>query len=105
MPLLDYVKYYSIAVLKIDYLEYSLYDWWNIYVIRQYDKFQKEKTDWERARMIAFYAVAPHSKKIKKATDLFKFSWEGKNLKGSNADKWTKEELEKIKKEGHPIFK
>lgn len=38
----------------------------------------KQRDDWERARMIAFYAAAPHTKKIKKPTDIVKFDWEKK---------------------------
>ncbi len=35
---------------------------------------------WERARMIAFFAVTPHTKKgkIKSPSDLIKFPWENK---------------------------
>ena len=47
--------------------------------------------------MIAFYAVAPHTKKIKKPKDVVKFHWEKK-------DGITREENEEMIREGtHPL--
>jgi hypothetical protein len=34
------------------------------------------RQDWERARFIAFNAVSPHVKGIRRATDLITFDWE-----------------------------
>lgn len=57
----------------------------------------RQRGDWERARMVAFYAVAPHTKKIKKATDVMRFHWEKK-------DGVTREENEAMIKAGtHPL--
>lgn len=35
-----------------------------------------ERSAWMRARMVAYYAVAPHSKGIKSQYDVVKFDWE-----------------------------
>lgn len=37
----------------------------------------KERGEWERARMVAYFASMPHKKKIKPA-DLMSFDWDGK---------------------------
>ena len=41
------------------------------------------RTTWEAARFVAFYAVAPHTKKdaFNKVTDLCEFPWEGDGSK------------------------
>jgi hypothetical protein len=54
-------------------------------------KYEAEKQEWERARLICFYSVVASigTKKIKKVTDLFTFSWEKKKVKNIP----TKEEL------------
>jgi hypothetical protein len=36
---------------------------------------------WEIGRMISFYAVAPHSKKIKSVTDIIKLPSDSKKVK------------------------
>lgn len=65
-----------------------------------------QRSYWERARMIAFYASAPHVKTIKKPTDIIVFGWEKSNLKGSSSNKWTKEEINEMIKNGtHPLIK
>ena len=40
------------------------------------------KTDWERARLIAFYAVSPYAKRgsLHSVQDLFRFDWEKEDL-------------------------
>ena len=73
--------------------------YWNMESIRQ-------RAYWERARLIALYAAAPHTKKKLKATDIVTFDWEkDTGLKGTKSNKWTKAEIEELKKQGHPIFK
>jgi hypothetical protein len=37
---------------------------------------------WERTRLIAAFGVMPHSKKIRRATDLWKFEWEAGEVAG-----------------------
>jgi hypothetical protein len=46
---------------------------------------------WERARLMAFSAVVPHSKKIRKAEDYIRFPWE-MEAEAAEVPKLTKEE-------------
>jgi hypothetical protein len=39
-------------------------------------EIQRQRVSWEQSRMIAFYSIAPHSKSIRKPTDLFTFDWD-----------------------------
>ena len=94
MPPRDFLKGYSLSVLNIDLYELSLWDWWVCYTIYWYNEQLKQRGDWERARLVAFYAAAPHSKKIKKYSDVVKFDWE--KAKKSNM---TKEEFYKLKEQ------
>lgn len=61
----------------------------------------KYRDRWERARMIAYSAVAPHSKKIRQATDLVRFPWEEKKLKGERKKEKVESEVPKMTKEEH----
>ncbi len=65
-------------MLNIDPYAYSLWDWWVCYAIYWRNEQIKQQGDWERARMVAFYSAAPHTKKIKKPTDIVEFDWEKK---------------------------
>lgn len=93
MPPSDFVKGQSLVVLRIDFEELSLYDWWICYNTYWYNENLKQRGDWERARLIAFFAAAPHTKSIKKQTDIVKFDWEKKQV-----HRMTKEEFYKNKK-------
>ena len=56
--------------------------------------------------MVSFFSVVAHTKKIKKQTDIITFGWENNTgAKGTKNNKWTKAEIEKIKADGHPLFK
>ena len=59
---------------------------------------RREQGAWERARYIAFYAVAPHAKKgsFRKLTDLTKFPWEERTVYQSEQ---AREQAEKLLKE------
>lgn len=66
----------------------------------------KEREEWQRARMVAYWAAAAHQKKGFKHTDIIQFGWEQKTAeKGTSSNKWTKEEILKLKSEGHPFFR
>lgn len=84
---------------------YSMTDLLEAYVSHRAIHALEDRDAWERARMIALYAAAPHTKKKLKATDIVTFNWEKSDTKGTKGNKWTKEEIERFKKEGHPIFK
>ena len=85
--------------------DYDLSDIWHSYLGYWRNQRIKERSDWERARWIAFYTVAPHSKKITKVKDIIEFDWEiDKSIKGTKANPWTKEELDKLR-ETHPFYK
>ena len=85
--------------------EYSLSDIWSAYIGYWRNENLKERGEWERTRWLAFYTVAPHSKKIRKVKDLVTFDWEiDKSLKGTRANPWTRSELEELRKT-HPFYK
>ena len=86
--------------------DYSMVDLLEAFVSHSAIHALEDRDAWERARMIALYAAAPHTKKKLKATDIVTFSWEkDTGLKGTKSNKWTKAEIEELKKQGHPIFK
>lgn len=51
--------------------------------------FETEKSNWERARWLAMYSVAPHTSKNLKVEDLAVFPWEN----GAKTPKTSKEEM------------
>ena len=63
-------------------------------VLKQYAEQEesRQRNAWEQARMIAFSAVAPHSKRIRRPTDLLKFDWDGKPIRKEEDEKMTLEE-------------
>lgn len=55
--------------------------------------------------MIAYCAAAPHSKKIKKPNDIISFDWDKSGKKGTKSNKWTKQEIQEMIKNGtHPLM-
>lgn len=44
-------------------------------------EIERQKVQWEQTRLMCFYSVAPHSKNIKKPTDLFSFEWEKEQVR------------------------
>ena len=52
-------------------------------------KSERFRDEWERSRFLAFYTLAPHSRKGLKPKDLIEFEWEKKEKH---------EELKRIKK-------
>ena len=67
-------------------------------VLKQYTEQEeaRQRSGWEQARMIAFSAVAPHSKRIRRPTDLLKFEWDGKPLRKEEEERMTLEERRKL---------
>lgn len=75
----------------------SVDDFWNL----EFDEFhaistafnrsknERFRDEWERSRFLAFYTLAPHSRKGLKPKDLIEFEWEKKEKH---------KELERIKK-------
>ena len=79
---------------------WSFADIVNAYVSRENHKYDDNKTRWEQARFIAYFAAIGNLKKGTKMKDLITFEWEKVNKKV-----WSKKEIEELKKQGHPIFK
>ena len=67
-------------------------------VLAQYARLREEQmhTGWEQARMIAFSAVAPHSKRVRRPTDLLKFEWDGKPIRKEEDERMTLDERRKL---------
>ena len=65
----------------------------------------RQRSGWEQARMIAFSAVAPHSKRIRRPTDLLKFEWDGKPIRKEEDEKMTLEERRKLMDELSEMWK
>lgn len=67
-------------------------------VLKQYTEQEeaRQRSGWEQARMIAFSAVAPHSKRIRRPTDLLKFEWDGKPLRKEEEERMTLEERRRL---------
>lgn len=76
-------------------------------VLKQYTEQEeaRQRSGWEQARMIAFSAVAPHSKRIRRPTDLLKFEWDGKLLRKEEDEKMTLEERRKLMDELSEMWK
>jgi hypothetical protein len=85
--------------------EWEFKDVWFAYVGRQNEWYEKEKPRWEQARFVAYYSGLGNFKKGTKMNSLVTFEWEKQksNIKGTHGNKWTKEEIEKLK--DHPIFR
>lgn len=62
-------------------------------IFNQIDKIRQEK--WEQIRQLAYYSVLPHTKKIKKPSDLFRLPWDSKPKKAEVIKKLSSDELEK----------
>ena len=67
-------------------------------VLKQYTEQEeaRQRSGWEQARMIAFSAVAPHSKRIRRPTDLLKFEWDGKPIRKEEDERMTLDERRKL---------
>ena len=76
-------------------------------VLKQYTEQEeaRQRSGWEQARMIAFSAVAPHSKRIRRPPDLLKFEWDGKPLRKEEDEKMTLEERRKLMDELSEMWK
>lgn len=76
-------------------------------VLKQYTEQEeaRQRNGWEQARMIAFSAVAPHSKRIRRPTDLLKFEWDGKPIRKEEDEKMTLEERRKLMDELSEMWK
>lgn len=76
-------------------------------VLKQYTEQEeaRQRNGWEQARMIAFSAVAPHSKRIRRPTDLLKFEWDGKPLRKEEEERMTLEERRKLMDELSEMWK
>lgn len=71
---------------------------------------QRSREKWEMARLVAYFASAPHVKEIRKITDVVRFEWDGdasgrsgsksldmeglKNLLAEDRRKWDEEMAE-----------
>lgn len=98
------LRFLSATPITIE--DYSMRDILEGYIAHSVVHSIEDRDAWERARMISLFTSAPHSKKKLTAKDIVVFSWEQKGgQKGTPSNKWTKEEIEKLKKEGHPIFR
>lgn len=67
-------------------------------VLAQYARLREEqhRADWERARMIAFAAVAPHTSRLRGPEDLVRFPWEEETEERPKAPKMTIEERRRL---------
>lgn len=65
----------------------------------------KERVTWETARMVSFYSGFGSVQGLKSYKDVQVFSWDDKGDKGSKNNPWTKEDHDKMRKEGHSFFK
>lgn len=69
----------------------------------------KERTTWETARTIAFHAGFGKIKGLNSELDIQIFPWEKdkveKGDKGTTSNPWTKEDHDRMRREGHPFFK
>ena len=76
-------------------------------VLKQYTEQEeaRQRSGWEQARMIAFSAVAPHSKRIRRPTDLLKFDWDGKPIRKEEEERMTLEERRKLMDELSEMWK
>ena len=66
-----------------------------------------DRVAWETARFVSFVTLkGAGNKKIKTPTDLMKFDWENDTAKkGTKGNKWTKEEIQELKKKRPDWFK
>ena len=67
-------------------------------VLAQYARLREEqhRADWERARMIAFAAVAPHTSRLRGPEDLVRFPWEEETEERPKAPRMTIEERRRL---------
>ena len=67
-------------------------------VLAQYARLREEqhRADWERARMIAFAAVAPHTSRLRGPEDLMRFPWEEAATDRPKAPRMTIEERRRL---------
>jgi hypothetical protein len=47
----------------------------------------RDRDEWEKIRQVCFYAVLPHTDKVKSPDDLFRFPWEKEKKKPAPASK------------------
>lgn len=73
--------------------EYTISDIEAAYIGHIQSTRYAEQAAWERARLIAYYGLQPHTKKLTNPQSLLKFDWEKKNqtnlkvLKAMDGDK------------------
>lgn len=74
---------------------------WDAYVGKISFNKLMNRDNLEMMRLNAYYTILPHTKKgrLTKPSQIMPFAWDTKDEK-----KWTKADIEKLKKEGHPIF-
>ena len=66
----------------------------------------KERPLWEMARMVSFYAGFGKVQGLKSDRDIQIFPWEeNTGDKGTTANPWTKEDHDRMRREGHRFFK
>jgi len=65
-----------LQVLPSQLEEYTLQDIELAYVGHLRSNKYAEQQAWERARLIAYYSLQPHTKKLTKPQQLLKFDWE-----------------------------
>ncbi len=87
---------------------YSMQDVWAAYAVSQNleDKKQERlfKLMWEQSRMESYYSHRGHVKQLD-IRDIVWLPWlDGEMPKGTTNNPWTKEEIEKLKAQGHPLF-
>lgn len=110
-PKQDYFD--SLFYLGFSYLKLSADGFWDatpaeinwMYFGEKERREEQERGDWERARFTGYLAFAPHAgknSKVKKPSDLVKFSWEREaeiqkqKESRENAPQLSKEEKEKL---------
>ena len=68
-------------------------DLWAAYVGHWNMKHLEGRSEWERARLISFFSIKPHSKNLKTPEGLFPFEWESR----TTGIQKLKEDLKKVK--------
>ncbi len=79
-----------------EFWEMTPREFWNAFSAYNQQRDESFRESWNQARMIGFWSMVLHSKKIKKPSDIMKFHWDEKPF-GLVSD----EEKERIIKEAN----
>jgi len=102
--LISWIRGFVLGVLNqtpLSLNDYSLVEIKDAFVGYKINQQINERVSWETARFISFVSLkAAGNKKMKSPNDLMVFDWEKTDTKkGTRGNKWTKQEIEKLKKQ------